>query len=206
MSNIFRNFNPVCGSKESPPNSDSVPQPVPPDHLDQHRHRLRLGLSDVAHRGPLHPRRVGPPGRLRPRRKPYWGVFEFYLYLYPICICLCSCICICICVCNVQPHWGRGEPSDQPLLLVGMGRRHVDGLWGENFLEMDVSDGCEAKISKRWLWEMVVGWKFPRYRCEVKISMIKLLWIPIQVAPKALSTRFISGMWYLFTLFMTFVN
>ena len=29
-----------------------------------------------------------------------------------------------------------------------------------------------------------------------------LTWVKIQVAPKALSTRFISGMWYLFTLIM----
>ena len=92
---ISRNLNPVCRPEESASNSDSVPQPVPPDNLDQHRGRLRLGLGHAAHRGPLHPCRVGPAGRLRPRR---------------------------------QPHRGRGEPSDQPLLLVGLGRCYVDGL------------------------------------------------------------------------------
>ena len=29
---------------------------------------------------------------------------------------------------NGQPHQGGGEPEDQPLLLVGLGRCHVDGL------------------------------------------------------------------------------
>ena len=29
---------------------------------------------------------------------------------------------------NGQPHQGGGEPEDQPLLLVGLGRCYVDGL------------------------------------------------------------------------------
>ena len=53
---ISRNLNPVCRPKESSPNSDSLPQPVPPDNLDQHRGGLRHGVGDAAHRGPLHPR------------------------------------------------------------------------------------------------------------------------------------------------------
>ena len=29
---------------------------------------------------------------------------------------------------NGEPHQGGGEPEDQPLLLVGLGRCYVDGL------------------------------------------------------------------------------